>query len=117
MGLALPDGLAREGESPLNTAEGSRTCREGEVFTMAADLSHAKAFGAQGLRYLVGRPIRSVTATPAQGRTTPPGPAPDERAGRWPARGDWRTGGGAVHAPPASVMAGAGASCIPTRAC
>lgn len=48
-------GLVLEGDITLTTAEGSRTYRPGEVFTMAAGHPHAERIGPQGVRNLVGR--------------------------------------------------------------
>jgi quercetin dioxygenase-like cupin family protein len=48
-------GLVLEGDITLSTAEGSRTYRPGEVFTMQAGCPHAETIGPNGVRNLVGR--------------------------------------------------------------
>jgi len=48
-------GMVLEGDITLGTAEGSRTYRPGEVFSMAADHPHTETIGTQGVRNLVGR--------------------------------------------------------------
>ena len=48
-------GLVLDCDITLTTAEGSRTYRPGEVFTMAAGHPHAETIGAQGVRNLIGR--------------------------------------------------------------
>ena len=47
--------MVLEGEITLTTAEGSRTYRPDEVFTMAAGCPHAESIGPEGVRNLAGR--------------------------------------------------------------
>lgn len=53
--------LVLEGRISLSVAGESRTYGQGDVFTMAADCSHAEEIGAEGVQYVVGRRRRSAS--------------------------------------------------------
>ena len=47
--------MVLDGEVTLSWQGQSRTCRSGDVFTMAAGVPHTEAYGPSGARFLSGR--------------------------------------------------------------
>lgn len=47
--------LILEGELSVTTAEGTTTCRAGDVFELAGGIPHSEQYGPAGARVLVGR--------------------------------------------------------------
>ena len=47
--------LIVEGELKIRTAEGERTYQTGDVFHLQPGVPHSETYGAQGVKYLVGR--------------------------------------------------------------
>lgn len=62
-GMTVPDhthpfdarALVLDGEISVTWQGQTKTCRQGDVFTMAAGVTHSEQLGPDGVRFLVGR--------------------------------------------------------------
>ena len=55
--------LIVEGELRVTTADGTTTCRAGDLFELASGIVHSELYGPSGAKVLVGRRARAVNNT------------------------------------------------------